>query len=152
MFTYFKQGAGHRTGGALAAFTLAELMIALGVFVLVSAGLINGYIQSNRMAEWNAMSLAAQGYASQGVEQARSATWSLSAGDELPAPTNYLQTNAMQIPISGQTFYVSNIISISNLPTAYQLRQIRSDCYWQFPSTNGQWFTNTVVTERAPDQ
>jgi len=140
---------------ASAAFTLAEVMIALGVFALVSAGLINGYIQSNRDAEWSAMSLAAQSYASQGVEQARSANCSVSAGYQLPT-TNYFQTNAMQVPISGQTFIVTNWVTVANLypvTTPYPLFQIRSDCYWQFPATNGgKWFTNTVITERAPDQ
>jgi type II secretory pathway pseudopilin PulG len=153
-----------------AAFTLAELMIALAIFVMVTAGLIYGYTQSNQFAEWNAMSLAAQSYAAQGVEQARAATWSISAsgsglgsGDELPATntvlhtgyTNYFQLDTMQVPISGQTFNVTNWIPVSNLQNGttipYPVRQIRSDCYWKFPLT-GKWFTNTVITERAPDQ
>ena len=149
-----------------AAFTLAELIIALAIFVMVTAGLVFGYTQSNRFAEWSAMSLEAQAYAAQGVEQARAATWSITTsgtgvgtGDELTVPTStnnitYFQTNTMQVPISGQTFIVTNWIAISNLypaSVAYPLRQIRSDCYWKFPLT-GKWFTNTVITERAPDQ
>jgi type II secretory pathway pseudopilin PulG len=141
-----------------AAFTLAELVISLAIFVMVTAGIIYGYTQSNRLAEWSAMSLEAQSYAAQGLEQACSATWSVSAtgtglgtGDELKAPTNYFQTSTMQIPISGQTFIVTNQISITTNSTAYPLRQIRSDCYWMFPLT-GKWFTNTVITERAPAQ
>jgi prepilin-type N-terminal cleavage/methylation domain-containing protein len=140
-----------------AAFTLAELMIALAIFVMVTAGLVFGYTQSNRSAEWSAMSLEAQAYAAQGVEQARAATWSISTsgtgvgtGDELP-PTNYFQTNTMQVPISGTKIIVTNWVSITTNSTAYPSRQIRSDCYWQFPLT-GNWFTNTVITERAPDQ
>lgn len=164
MIVSFKKVAGRKTRAALAAFTLVEVMIALGVFVLVTAGLINGYIQSNRIAEWNAMSLAAQSYAAQGVEQARAAAWSSSAtttgpgtGNEMPTNITYFQTNVMQIPISGQNFYVTNWISVSNLQNSttipYPVRQIRADCYWQFPATNGgKWFTNTVITERAPDQ
>jgi prepilin-type N-terminal cleavage/methylation domain-containing protein len=153
-----------------AAFTLAELMIALAIFVLVTAGLIYGYTQSNNFAEWNAMSLAAQSYAMQGAEQARSATWSISASgtglgtaDELPATntvshvaaTNYYMVNTMQVPITGTTFVVTNWVTVSNLQNSttipYPLRQIRSDCYWKFPRT-GVWFTNTVITERSPDQ
>jgi type II secretory pathway pseudopilin PulG len=161
MIVSFKKATGREMYAALAAFTLIELMITLGIFILVTSGIVYGYVQSNRIAEWNAMSLEAQAYAAQGVEQARSATWSISTtgigigtGDELTAPTNYFQTNTMQVPISGQTFIVTNWITISNLnpaSVAYPLRQIRADCYWMFPIT-GKWFTNTVVTERAPDQ
>lgn len=161
MIVSFKKTAGRKMCVAYAAFTLIELMITLGIFVLVTSGIIYGYVQSNRFAEWSALSLAAQAYAAQGVEQARAATWSISTsgtglgtGDELPAYTNYFRTNAMQVPISGQTFYVTNWITVSNLypaTTAYPLRQIRSDCYWKF-SLTGKWFTNTVITERAPDQ
>jgi type II secretory pathway pseudopilin PulG len=159
MIVSFKKTAGRKMCVAYAAFTLIELMITLGIFVLVTSGIIYGYVQSNRFAEWSAMSLAAQAYAAQGVEQARSATWSISTsgtgvgtGDELTAPTRYSQINTMQIPISGQTFNVTNWISVSNVTTvAYPLRQIRADCYWKFPLT-GKWFTNTVITERAPDQ
>jgi type II secretory pathway pseudopilin PulG len=159
MIVSFKKAAGREMYAALAAFTLMELMITLGIFVLVTSGIIYGYVQSNHIAEWNAMSLEAEAYAAQGVEQARAATWSISTagtgigtGDELTAPTNYFQTNTMQVPISGQTFNVTNWISVSNVTTvAYPLRQIRADCYWKFPLT-GKWFTNTVITERAPDQ
>ena len=156
-FMLARFGQTHRRK-ASAAFTLAEVVITLAIFALVTAGIIKGYTESNRLAEWNAMSLAAQSYAMQGLEQARSATWSISSsgtgpgtGDELPANTRYFQTNALQIPVSGVKFYVTNWISVSNLSTAYPLRQIRSDCVWQFPLTR-IWSTNTVITERAPDQ
>lgn len=165
-FMLARFGQTHRRK-ANAAFTLAELMIALAIFVMVTAGLIYGYTRSNEFAEWNAMSLAAQGYAAQGVEQVRSATWSIStsgaSGDEIPATntvshlsyTNYFQTNVMQIPITGQIFYVTNSITVSNLQNSstipYPVRQIRADCTWKFPPT-GKWYTSTVITERAPDQ
>jgi len=172
MIISFKKAAGRKTCAALAAFTLIEIMVALGIFVLVTSGLIYGYLQSNSFAEWNAMSLAAQSYASQGVEQARAAIWGISAsgtgpgtGDELPLSvpvitghTNYYQTSTMQVPISGQTFIVTNWITISNLQNSttipYPVRQIRADCVWNFPliPPTGKWFTNTAITERAPDQ
>jgi type II secretory pathway pseudopilin PulG len=159
MLARFEQTHRRKAG---AAFTLAELVIALAIFVLVTAGIIRGYTQSNSFAEWSAMSLAAQSYALQGLEQARAAKWSTStsgtgpgSGDELPANTNYIQTNVMQMPISGQIFYVTNTIVVTNLLNGttipYPLRQIQSKCVWKFPLT-GKWFTNTVVTERAPDQ
>lgn len=158
----FEKAADRKTCAALAAFTLIEIMVALGIFMLVTGGIIYGYLQSNRFAEWSTVSLAAQSYAAQGVEQVRAATWSASAtatglgtGNEIPTNITYYQTNAMQIPISGQIFYVTNWISVSNLQNSttipYSVRQIRADCVWQFPLT-GTWFSNTVITERAPDQ
>ena len=56
-------------------FTLIEILISFFVFSLVISGLVYGYVQVNRMAEFSSMSLAAQSYASQGLEQAKSAQW-----------------------------------------------------------------------------
>ena len=162
MIISFKKVIDRKTCAALAAFTLIEIMVALGIFMLVTGGIIYGYLQSNRFAEWSTVSLAAQSCAAQGVEQVRAATWSASAtgtglgtGNEIPTNITYYQTSAMQIPISGQIFYVTNWISVSNLQNSttipYSVRQIRADCVWQFPLT-GTWFSNTVITERAPDQ
>ena len=64
-----KAGRGERAG-----FTLIEILIAVVIFGMLSSGLIYGYVQANRMAEWSSMSLAAQSYASQGLEQARVGT------------------------------------------------------------------------------
>jgi type II secretory pathway pseudopilin PulG len=134
-----------------AAFTLAEVTVAVAIFVMVTSGIIFGYTQSNSFAEWSSMSLAAQSYAAAGVEQARSATCSLSGGYQLPV-TNYFQTNTLQVPITGQTFIVTNWVTITtNASLPYTVFVIQANCYWQFPSTQ-KWFTNSVVTERAPDQ
>src|ERR1035441_6902842 len=56
-------------------FTMIEVMVSFFIFGLVASGLIYGYVQINRMAEFSSMSLAAQSYASQGLEQAKSAQW-----------------------------------------------------------------------------
>ena len=60
-----------------AAFTLAELLISIAILAMVMAGVIYGYAQANRFAEWSSMSLAAQSYALQGLEQVRAAKWDL---------------------------------------------------------------------------
>ena len=44
--------------------------------MLVMSGMMYGYVQANRMAEWSSQSLAAMSYAAQGMEQLRSAQWS----------------------------------------------------------------------------
>src|SRR6188508_1429100 len=86
------------------AFTLAEVVIALAILAILIQGIVFGYISSARRAEWSAHSLAAQSLACQGVEQARAAKWDPQAWpvvDELP-PTNFSQTETLDIPISGE--------------------------------------------------
>ena len=131
------------------------------------AGLCEGYVQANRMAEWSSMSLAAQSYADQGLEQARSAQWNYEqypvatgpgTDDELPpttnslgAVTNILRTDTLDVPTSGDPIYVTNYINVTQLSTSPPLRQICSFCVWTFP-LDGTLCTNTVITQRAPDE
>ena len=148
-----------------AGFTLIETLVAFMVFMLVSGGVVYGYLQTNRMAEWSAISLAAQSYASQGAEQARAAKWDPSAyppstsADQMPAATyvnsgtNYI----FDIPIKGDPtstnfpFFVTNVVTITTLQNNPPLRQIYSQVVWTFYVT-GRVYTNTVVLLRAPDQ
>jgi type II secretory pathway pseudopilin PulG len=144
-------------------FTLVEVLIAFVIFTTVISGLIYGYVQANRMAEWASLSLAAQSYASQGMEQARSAQWnsqdSSGATDELPPDpttgyTNYSRTDVMDVPTTGAPVNVINSITVStitNVPSSVKLRQIQSDVYWTFP-LDGKLCTNTVITLRGPDE
>ena len=152
-----------------AGYTLIELLISFVVFTLVVGGLINGYVQSNRLALWCSMSLAAQSYASQGYEQARSAQWdsqmwpitngpgtsdelSLSpSGIDPTGHTNYIQVDTMDVPATGAPYMITNFISVTNISVNPLLRQIRSDAVWIFPFT-GTLYTNTVISLRAPDQ
>jgi len=153
MLAYRRQliGRGPRVSGA--AFTVVEMMISAAILGLVSAGIVYGYAQANRSAEWSSMSQAAQSYALQGLEQVRGAKWDLSSipvWDDIPAPANYIQTDIMDIPVSGAPYYVTNFISLRQVSTSPQLREVKSQCVWTFPRT-GQKFTNTVITYRAPD-
>jgi len=152
-----------RTGG----YALGEVLIAFGLLALVFAGLIYGYTQTNRMAIWSSMSLAAQSYATQGAEQARAAVWDPrnnvpvtngpGTADELTAPSTTSTNDVMDIPIQGNptnapaAYRVTNIVYVTNLSTNPPLRQIRSDCVWTFPPT-GQLETNTVILLRTADQ
>lgn len=146
------------------AFSLVEVMIAFLIFGLVSAGLLYGYVQENRVAEWSSMSLGAQSYASQGVEQALAAKWDTEANGEVTAdflpPTSYTQaTNLIQIdtndvPQSGNPLLLTNYLSVAwidGLTNGPYLREIKSQVVWRFPLTS-KFFTNTIVTLRAPDQ
>lgn len=150
-------------------FTLGEVLISFFVFSLVISGLIFGYSQINRMAEYSSMSLAAQSFASQGLEQARSAQWDyvrwpntnygIGTGDDLWTTSQNYTTNiidTLDVPTTGAPIQVTNFITITyvqtNLnPSLPPLRQIRSDCVWTYP-LSGQVCTNTAISIRAPDQ
>jgi prepilin-type N-terminal cleavage/methylation domain-containing protein len=144
-----------------AAFTLIEVLISLVILLLVMAGIVYGFAQANRFAEWSSMSLAAQSYALQGLEQVRAAKWDMSAfpviDDIPPGPngTNFIQTDVMDVPVTGAPFYVTNHITLTTIQIAampsVQLREVWSQCVWVFPRT-GQAYTNTVITYRAPDK
>ena len=147
---------------AATGFTLVEVLMALTIFILVGAGILNGYVQANRMAEWSALSLSAQNYAEQGAEQARAANWrprDFPPTDELP-PTNYMEygTNYIfDIPIKGTPananfpFFVTNYVTVTNLSVNPALREIISETIWTFYLT-GRTYTNTCILLRAPDQ
>ena len=145
------QGAGCARSSANA-FTLVEVVIALGILALVIQGVIFGYIFSSRRAEWNGRSLAAQPLALQGVEQARAAKWDPQAWpsvDEL-APTNFVEVTTLDLPVAGEPIYATNFISVTMVSDNPPLRQIRADCVWSFLGRG--LFTNTVITLRCPDQ
>jgi len=146
-------------------FTLIETLVAFAVFAMVSSGVVYGYIQANRMAEWSALSLAAQSFASQGAEQARAAKWdpwaypqNTNTTDQIPSggiPVTHV--GVFDIPIKGNpantnfSFFVTNVVTVSNLMLNPPLRQIVSTVYWNFYLTHKS-YTNTVVLLRAADQ
>jgi type II secretory pathway pseudopilin PulG len=141
------------------AFTLVEVLMALGLMLLVLSGVFFAYSQADRIAVWSSMSLAAQSGASEGLEAARSAQWDTQAdtnGDQLPAtnastPVLPLRTTPLDVPQSGAAIYVTNYIYETTNQVTPPLREIKSVVVWTFPLT-GKLFTNTVVTLRAPDE
>ena len=149
----------HLIYGRQAGFALAELLIAFGILGLVFSGLIYGYVQANRMAEWTSMSLAAESYASEGAEQARAGNWSPRAYPPIDQTglTNYTFWDIMDVPIKGNptksdfAFFVTNYVSVTTYSINPPIRQIRSDCKWTFPLT-GAVQSNTVIMLRAGDQ
>ena len=142
---------------ACAAFTLIEVMIGFFIFGLVTAGMIYGYVEANRIAEWSSQSLAAMSYASQGMEQLRSAQWeaeefsSNSGQDVLGTYYQTSQVDTLDIPTSGAPINVTNYMTSTQVSTNPPLKLLVSQVVWSFRLT-GQLFTNTMVTLRAPDQ
>jgi prepilin-type N-terminal cleavage/methylation domain-containing protein len=140
MLVRCRQLVGNKPRVLRAAFTLVEMLISILLLALVMAGIVNGYAQANRMAEWSSMSLAAQSYALQGLEQVRSAKWDIGGYNTLtdffPAPPNGTITNfppqqdIMDVPVTGAPYYVTNYISLRQVSTAPQLREVTSKCVW----------------------
>ena len=160
MVVHLGKAAGCKSRVACAAFTLIEVMIGFFIFGLVTAGMIYGYVEANRIAEWSSQSLAAMSYASQGMEQLRSAQWSAEeystasgqgTTDVLGAYYQTNQVDTLDIPTSGAPINVTNTITATQISTNPPLKLLVSRVVWTFRLT-GQLFTNTIVTLRAPDQ
>jgi prepilin-type N-terminal cleavage/methylation domain-containing protein len=143
------------------AFSLLEVMVAFAIFGLVMAGMLYGYVEANRIAEWSSQSQAAMSYAMQGMERMRSAQWDAETIPTATGPgtpdvlgTNYstFEVDTLDVPTSGNPIYATNYItSVQVSGSGPKLRQITSQVVWTFLST-GQAYTNTIVTLRAPDQ
>lgn len=156
-------------------FTLAEVVVSIGIIAMVFGGTLAAYVQSARRAEWSGYSLAAQAFGMQEIERARSAVWDTSLGTEVNNITNlnllgfqYTGSNQtvrgythgiLDLPYSGQNivpvtnfvtirkFYMNNV---TNPPV--QLQFLRVDTVWPFTrGTTVRYFTNSMGTYFAPD-
>jgi type II secretory pathway pseudopilin PulG len=78
--------ARRRNGG----FTFAEVLIAILIVVIVFGAIITGYLTTSTRCQWTAYSLAAQSLGLQTIEQARSATWDISSGNNQLTNLNVL--------------------------------------------------------------
>lgn len=151
-----------------AGFTLAEVTISIVIAGMVFGGILTGYIQSAKRAEWSGYSLAAQAYGIQQLEQARSATWDVSSTPYVNQLTNltmigwafsgnawsgYTWTN-IDIPYSGSNYVrATNFVTVSNVTISVtppvSVQSVRVDTVWRYQNNN---VTNTMVNYYAPDQ
>jgi hypothetical protein len=90
----------------------------------------------------------------QRIEQTRAAKWDPGAW---PAVDRVVQanfpvvTNILDVPVSGTNItYGVVTTTVTNLSANPPLKMVRADCIWKF-GTHG-WFTNSVISYRAPDQ
>lgn len=139
---------------AARAFTLVEALMAMVILGIMVTGVVSGFIQTHRTAEWSSASLAAQSLAMQPIEQARAAKWDPYKSrpvDQLVA-SNFPTTNwVLDVPISGTNIvYATNRVTITQVSTDPPLKEIKVECTWSF--FNRGMFTNIVLTYRAPDQ
>ena len=140
-------GMGRRNG-----YTLVEVLMSMAVAGILITGLVSGYRQSVRVAEWSGYSLAANSIALQGLERARAAKWDPAGGvDRLQ--TSYL-TNTVEVLDIPSTrtnaVYATNFYSITAVSAAPPLKMVRVDCVWRFFDRG--LYTNSVSTYRAVDQ
>jgi type II secretory pathway pseudopilin PulG len=156
---------------SVSAFTLAEVVISIAIAALIFVGIINAYIQTTQRAEWTGMSLAAQGFAVQQLEQARSAVWDPAQNINQIKTLNLLgrTTNGntikgyswgeLDLPISTNgiavraTNYVTitMITNIASVPKV-ALQFVRVDTVWPlYGRKTLKFYTNTISTYLAPD-
>jgi type II secretory pathway pseudopilin PulG len=169
----FAPGYPTRRGRRASGFTLAEVVISIAVTGLAFAGILASYVQSARQAEWSGYSLAAESFAVQQLEQARSAVWDTSLGkNELldlnlinlqynsgtKTATGYSQ-GVLDLPYSGNNVIrATNYVTIkrfyfnkaANPPVELQMVQV--DTVWPLATAKGtKYYTNTAATYFAPD-
>jgi hypothetical protein len=90
----------------------------------------------------------------QRLEQIRSAKWDTAAYppvDNVTAANFPDTTQVMDLPISGTNVVTATLrTAITTVSANPPLKSIRIDCIWPYLSRG--WFTNTVMSYRAPDQ
>jgi type II secretory pathway pseudopilin PulG len=141
------------------AFTLAEVLISLGIAAIVFAGLITAYIQSSYRAEWSGYSLAAQSLAIQQLEQARAADWDINTIPAKNEITNVppVTSAILDLPVSGtNVIWATNYTTITSIPitntVGASVYMVRVDTAWPFIwGGKRHYYTNTVADLFAPD-
>lgn len=136
------------------AFTLIEALVSMAILGIMVTGIISGFMQSHRTAEWSAFSLAAQSLAMQPIEQSRAAKWDPTKAipvDQLVQSNFPNRVFVLDVPMSGTNrVLATNRVTIRTVSTDPPLREIAVECTWTFPRRGV--FTNTILTFRAPDQ
>lgn len=146
--------SGERRRRSRGGFTMIEAVVSMAIAGIVMGGIVSGFMQAHRTAEWSAYSLAAQSLALQPLEQSRAAKWDPYASppvDQL-VPTNFPMTiSILDVPLSGTNIvYATNVVTIQTISTVPPLKQVSVQCTWRFH--NRPVFTNSVMTLRTADQ
>src|ERR1019366_8916928 len=128
MLVRCKQIGRNGVRAACAAMTLAEVLVSVVILALVIGGVLDGYVQANRIAEWSSMSLAAQSLAQQGMEQALAAQWN---SQQFPTPTN---------SGTGDQLFVSNYVGAT-----WSTNKSGSDYALDVPSTGAPYYATNYI-------
>gem|GEM_PF-778445 len=134
-------------------FTLAEVVVSIGIVAVVTMGIVNGYLVAARRAEWVALSESAQAATLQRMAQARAARWDMTAD---PPIDHLMESNfppvivPMFTPLGGTNItYCTNFTLIRLVQKDPALKMIRTESRWQFPV--GRFHTNGLTIYRSPD-
>ena len=157
-------------------FTLAEVVVSIAIVSIMFGGILTGYVQSARRAEWSGYSLAAEALAIQQLEQARSAVWDQSLSKNEFTNLNLsgwayntstkvgkgYTVGILDLPYNGGTnnamratnFVTVSLINLNNTTNPpVQVQMVRVDTVWVFYGFGGmkRVFTNTTANYFAPD-
>jgi type II secretory pathway pseudopilin PulG len=133
------------------AFTLIEVVMAMGIAVLVCAAIMKCYTIASRRSFYASCSLAANAQAMKKLEQVIYASWKPSVGNLNifnTALTNQDVEN-LEMPVSD-----TNVITCTNFTTVTQLSTnppyliIKVNCVWSYI---GVTQTNSIAVLRGPD-
>lgn len=133
--------------------TLIEVVVALGISVLLLAGIFKGYMLTSRRAIYTSYSVAANALAMRQMEQIVDSGWRPTLGvtnifNPVLAAT---QTNVLGMPGSSTNLiYATNYATVTQVSTSPPYAMVRVDCVWSFMDMGK--FTNTVAVLRAPDK
>jgi hypothetical protein len=145
-------------------------MFSIVILAVAIAGLLNGFVQSGRRAEWSGYSLAAEGLNLQQLEQMRAAKWDTDGAIYVDETTNmnhlkawtyaggiysgysytnldlpYNTTNSTAMMVTN--YFTMSVVTVATNPLV-TVKFLRTDTVWQFM---GKKFTNSIATYRAPD-
>jgi hypothetical protein len=143
-----------------AAFTLAEVVMSVGIMMLVFGAIITAYIQGSYRAEWTGLSLAAQAAGVQQLESAKAAVWDPLQNpvmDQICLLTN-VTTVLLDLPVtSSNTVYATNYTTVTLLTNSvlyptYSNYFVQVQTVWPFRWKNQTvYFTNTLAGYYAPE-
>lgn len=138
---------------ARSGLTLMEVVVSLAIGGIMFGGLLAGYLQSARRAEWSAYHLAAHSLAVQYLESVRAARWDTQAVppvDQVIAANFPEAVDILDVPAAGANHATATTrVLISQVSSSPPLRLVRVETVWPFGQ---RLFTNRIATYRAPDQ
>lgn len=164
----------------VAAFSLAEVVVAICISAVAFSGVIKCYTQCARRAQWSGYSLAAQALANKELEQARAAVWDgANTNNESLGFKNELLTlnltgwtyNAatkvgsgysvatLDLPISGtnNAIWATNFVTVrminlnNSVSPPVTVQMVQVDTVWPFSFGGARRYTNSVANYYAPD-
>jgi type II secretory pathway pseudopilin PulG len=135
-----------------AGMTLVEVVFALGISVLMVAGIVSSYIYGTAAAIKAELAQAANAKALERIEQARSVQWDPTTWqgvDNLVASNFPDEVVTLDMPGTNAVGTTATVqTTIAQLSVTPPLRSIHVDCIWQF--RGGELITNSIETIRAP--